>query len=131
MICPKGGKCSLEVDSCDNFILENINGFHAHVYYDTHTKHQALLLREKIEKNFAEKIQLGRWRDQPVGPHPTSSYQIAFSLNYFGLIVPWLMMNRQGLTILVHPDTGNDLIDHCDYALWLGNQLNLNLDSLK
>ncbi|MDJ0599208.1 MAG: DOPA 4,5-dioxygenase family protein [Crocosphaera sp.] len=130
MVDPKLGKHSLKVDSSDNFILENINGFHAHVYYDTDSKHQALGLREEIEKKFAQKIQLGRCHDKPVGPHPTNSYQIAFSPDYFGLIVPWLMMNRQGLTILVHPKTENDLIDHRDFSMWLGKTLDLNLDVL-
>ena len=41
--------------------------------------------------------------------------------------LPWLMLNRDGLTILVHPETGDDLADHTDHAAWLGGILRLRL----
>ena len=37
------------------------------------------------------------------------------------------MLNRDGLTVFVHPGTGDDLADHRDHALWLGEKLELNL----
>ncbi|MFQ5938851.1 MAG: DOPA 4,5-dioxygenase family protein [Alphaproteobacteria bacterium] len=37
------------------------------------------------------------------------------------------MLNRDGLTVFVHPETGDDLADHLDHALWLGEKLELNL----
>ncbi len=43
----------------------------------------------------------------------------------------WLALNRKGLTILIHPLTGDDLIDHTDYASWMGEQQVLNLDFLR
>jgi aromatic ring-cleaving dioxygenase len=53
-----------------------ITGYHAHVYYDSRTRPLAEQLREAIAGRFA--VQLGRWHDQPIGPHPSGSYQIAF-----------------------------------------------------
>jgi DOPA 4,5-dioxygenase len=55
-------------------------------------------------------------------------YQVVFATLDFGKIVPWLMLNRQGLDILVHPETGDDLQDHRDNALWLGEKLKLRLE---
>lgn len=108
-----------------------IKGYHAHVYYDNQTKEQAQHLREALDEKFGESIQLGRWHDRPIGPHPEWSYQVAFATEKLSEIVPWLMLNRNGLNLLVHPLTGDDLRDHRDYAMWLGKSLNLNLDALK
>jgi aromatic ring-cleaving dioxygenase len=103
-----------------------IKGYHAHIYYSPTSKDTAAELREQIEQTF--EVQMGRWHDNPVGPHPTSMYQVAFEVAEFSKIVPWLMINRQELDVLVHPETGNDLEDHRDNALWLGEKRVLNLE---
>ena len=41
-----------------------------------------------------------------------------------------LMLNRRGLTVLVHPDTGHPVPDHADFPLWLGKKLSLDIDKL-
>jgi len=41
------------------------------------------------------------------------------------------MLNRDGLTILVHPETGDDVPDHRDHALWLGAKLDLDISFLE
>jgi len=76
-------------------------------------------------------VQLGRWHDQLVGPHTRSMYQVAFAINQFDRLVPWLLLNRQGLAVLVHPNTGNAIADHTDHALWLGEKLAVNLEPLR
>ena len=106
-----------------------ISCYHAHIYYDDASRDIAAHLRETIERNF--KVEMGRWRDQPVGPHPQSMYQVKFSPDEFAKIVPWLMLNRTGLNILVHPETTDAYTDHATNALWLGEKLKLNLDILR
>ena len=101
-----------------------ITGYHAHIYFDVDTKPQAVAIREPIKERFV--VVLGRWHDGPVGPHPCASYQIAFSCDAFGELMPWLMLNQAGLDILVHPLTGDELRDHTEYALWLGCSRKLN-----
>ncbi len=103
--------------------------FHAHVYYDADTKPLAAELRAEIEDRFD--IVMGHWRDKPVGPHPFWSYQVAFKPELFGEIIPWLALNRRDLQVLVHPDTGDDLIDHSAYAMWLGESAELNLERFR
>jgi aromatic ring-cleaving dioxygenase len=34
----------------------------------------------------------------------------------------WLMLNRDGLSILLHPGTGDAYADHIDHAVWLGSR---------
>ena len=106
-----------------------ITGYHAHVYYDAASKETAARLREAIEQRFA--VRLGRWHDQPIGPHPHGSYQIAFEPALFGELVPWLALNRDGLVVLVHPETGDDLADHGERAIWLGKSQELDLEKLR
>ncbi len=106
-----------------------IQSYHAHVYYDADSKETAVRLRANVEAQFDE-ITMGRWHDRPVGPHPCWSYQIAFEPALFGALVPWLVLNRAGLDVLVHPNTGQDLPDHAERAMWLGESHELDLSVL-
>lgn len=106
-----------------------IEGYHAHVYYDAATRPRAETLRSALGERFT--VQLGRWHDVPVGPHPSAMYQVAFAVAEFPRLVPWLMLNREGLSILVHPLTGDDYEDHARFALWLGAPLPLKLEMLR
>jgi aromatic ring-cleaving dioxygenase len=106
-----------------------IKGFHAHVYFDPATRDTAARVREGVGARFD--VQLGRWHDQPVGPHPKAMYQVKFLPGQFGEVVPWFMLNREGLDVLVHPETGDDVGDHSDRSLWLGEKLELNLEFLR
>ena len=110
---------------------EAIRHYHAHVYYDpATTREQAALLRERVATAFPEAI-LGRWHDVPVGPHPQAMFQIAFAPALLASLLPWLMLNRDGLTILLHPETGDAYADHGEHAIWFGALLPLRLDVLR
>ena len=107
-----------------------IASYHAHIYFDPGTSRgTAERLREEIALRFSAR--LGRWHDVPVGPHPGAMFQVAFLPAVFPTFVPWLMLNRAGLTVLVHPNTGAPRDDHLMHALWLGSVLPLNGDVLK
>lgn len=106
-----------------------ITGYHAHVYYDPGTKKTAARLRRRIGARFD--TVLGSWHDEAVGPHPISMYQVAFETELFAELVPWLALNREDLTILVHPETDDDLLDHSDFAMWLGDSIPLRLDRFR
>jgi DOPA 4,5-dioxygenase len=58
-------------------------------------------------------------------------YQVAFLPSEFGKVVPWLMLHREDLNILVHPETGDDVADHTLHSLWLGEKLELNVEVLR
>ena len=108
-----------------------INGYHAHIYYDpAKTRDVAARVREGIGDAFPHAT-LGSWHDEAVGPHTVAMYQVAFTAEDFAALVPWLMLNRAGLDVLVHPLAGNAYDDHTVYAMWLGDKLPLRLDVLK
>jgi DOPA 4,5-dioxygenase len=104
--------------------LAAIASFHAHVYFDGDAQREtALALRAQIAERFA--VALGRVHDRRVGPHARPMYQVAFDVASFGKFVPWLMLNRQGLTVLVHPNTRDPRRDHLVHALWMGEVLDI------
>jgi len=105
-----------------------IRGFHAHVYYDPESRDRAARLREGLGQF---DVRLGSWHDEPVGPHPKAMYQVVFSPDQFGAVVPWLMLHREGLDVLVHPETGNSVEDHLNRCLWLGEKLRLRVGTLR
>jgi DOPA 4,5-dioxygenase len=108
-----------------------VNGYHAHIYYDpAKTRDVAARVREGIGDAFPHAT-LGSWHDEAVGPHTVAMYQVAFTAEDFAALVPWLMLNRAGLDVLVHPLAGNAYDDHTVFAMWLGDKLPLRLDVLK
>ncbi len=107
-----------------------IHSWHAHVYFDAASRDLAWALRTVIDAALAGRVELGRFHEKPVGPHPMWSYQLAFAAAEFQHVVGWLALNHGALDVFVHPNTGDELRDHRDCALWLGRSYALNLAAL-
>lgn len=107
-----------------------IDSWHAHVYFDASSREAAWALRQIIAVELDGQIQMGRFHERPVGPHPMWSYQLAFPASAFSTVVSWLALNHGPLDVLVHPNTGDALSDHRDRALWVGQSHALNLAAL-
>ena len=106
-----------------------IKGYHAHIYYDPKRTRAAA---EKVRAGLTQfNVKLGSWHDEPVGPHLDAMYQALFANDEFAKVVPWLMLNREGLSVLVHPSTGDGYGDHMERSLWLGERLKLNEEVLR
>jgi aromatic ring-cleaving dioxygenase len=108
--------------------MDELKGYHAHVYFDAVTKPAAERLRDTIVGKFA--VTPGAFSDEPRGPHPTSQFNVIFEAPEFQNLVPWLMLNREGLDVLVHPLSGSNYDDHTRYAIWLGAPVPLKLERL-
>jgi aromatic ring-cleaving dioxygenase len=89
--------------------------------YHAHSRPRAAQLRAWIAEKFT--VRMGRWHDVPVGPHPCAMYQVAFAPDQFPTLVPFIMMNRMGLTVLLHPEAGRPRDDHTLHATWMGEVL--------
>ena len=108
--------------------MSAITAYHAHVYYDAATRERAHELCQAAGKAF--RLRVGRMHDNPVGPHPRGSCQLEFAADQLGTVLPWLILNRNGLTVFAHAETGNALRDHTEHVIWLGPSESLKLSAL-
>lgn len=105
----------------------SIASWHAHVYFDEATRDAARAFRDSIVGRFGGRIEMGRFHERPVGPHPMWSYQVAFAPAQLAEILAWLALNHGALDLFVHPNTGDQLRDHRDSAIWIGRSHVLDL----
>jgi aromatic ring-cleaving dioxygenase len=124
---PPRGDAAVTANAAVPASTDQILGWHAHIYYDPASRPRA---EAGLAAAFPE-ARLGRWHDQPVGPHTQAMYQVAFPPALLPALLPWLLLNRRDLAVLLHPETGRDLADHTQHAAWLGEMLPLRLDVLQ
>lgn len=107
-----------------------IQSWHAHVYFDAASRDVAWALRERITERLGTKIEIGRFHERPVGPHPQWSYQLAIAPDQFAEVLSWLVLNHGELDVFAHPNTGDALADHRDRAVWIGRSYTLDLKAV-
>ena len=107
-----------------------IHSWHAHLYFDAGSRAAAWALRETARSELAAWVQVGRFHEQALGPHPIGSSQLAFAAEHLSPVLGWLVLNHGGVDVFLHPNTGDALRDHRDSALWLGRSHILNLAAL-
>ena len=108
----------------------SITSWHAHVYFHAASRDAAWAFRDVVTDRFGERVELGRFHERPVGPHPRWSYQLAFAPAQFAEVVPWLALNHADLDVFLHPNTGDQLRDHRDSAVWIGHSWPLDLKAV-
>ena len=102
-----------------------IRDFHAHIYFDPDEIEAAKALGRAAREKFG--VAEGHYHLRPVGPHPRGSCQLTVPAEQLGDFAQWLALNRSGLTIFAHANTGDDLADHTDHVIWFGPSEALNL----
>ena len=66
----------------------------------------------RIRHEFPE-LRIYRVWDRPVGPHPIAMFEVnIFTPAQFGAFIAWLVINRGPLSVLVHPNTGEDEVSN-------------------
>ncbi|KAJ9151364.1 DOPA 4,5-dioxygenase [Pleurostoma richardsiae] len=112
-------------------------GFDIHIYYFQNNEQQtkyARELHERIRREFPE-LRIYRFWDRPVGPHPVSMFEVnLFTPAQFGAFIPWLTIWRGPLSVLIHPNTEEEGVDHwtgeyrnhTQRATWMGDKLPLD-----
>jgi aromatic ring-cleaving dioxygenase len=102
-----------------------IRDFHAHIYFDPDEVERAKVLGSAAREKFG--VAEGHYHLGPVGPHPRGNCELTVPSVQFGDVAQWLVLNRGGLTIFAHANTGDDLADHTQHVIWFGESEPLNL----
>lgn len=91
--------------------------YHAHIYYPQ----EKISLAQEIFKRCPYAPL--KFYDKKVGPHARPMIEIQFDDLSKGEIVQWIEKECQGLSALVHQDTGDDYRDHTEGFFWIGETL--------
>ena len=77
-----------------------MTSFHAHVFFDPANPEHARSLSAKLPD--ATGATATGWLDRPGGPLPQAQFQVELTSAELGTVVEWLMLNRDGLPVLLH-----------------------------
>lgn len=104
-----------------------------HVYYYDRipsSKSESDNLRAKLLEDFPDDTADGSIivkilpDDRVIGPHITQFWEADVARpEVFVRLLSWFQLHHGGLSVLIHPQTGADLLDHTNRALWLGDRL--------
>jgi DOPA 4,5-dioxygenase len=119
--------------------VSEIKEFHFHVYWflhDQHTKDQAESLRSEIIRLTNQKyfvaIPLDTVNYEPRGPHPIGSYEVWVPQEHFAKVYSWFLLHRpSNISVLLHPLTKHEMLDHTERAVFLGSSIPLKLNALQ
>ncbi len=101
--------------------------FHSHIYYSADSRPKAEKFYQKLREHFSGTLRMSAMHDLLMGPHPFWMFEADFKSENFMTVIQFLSEHRNGLSILIHPLSGNAVLDHTDYAMFLGQKENLNL----
>lgn len=101
-----------------------ITEYHIHIYYDNDAS-DAKTLADNLITLFPKTI-TGPYSIGIVGPHTKRNIEVNVAADAIGDVLPWLQLNNPGLSILIHPRTGDEVKDHLERSLWLGTPVNFN-----
>jgi aromatic ring-cleaving dioxygenase len=109
-----------------------LTGYHVHIYFDPNTYSNAVarVLESEMLSLFPQHINAS----SPVGivgPHTKDNIVVEINKDTVTDIVPWLQFNNRGLSILIHPESGDTLRDHENAGLWLNTPVAFNEDFLQ
>ena len=105
-----------------------VRAYHAHIYFNNDETARAESVRTKLQTELPGEVKVHRLVDRAIGPHPRPMFEVDFSPKNLGRMRDWFEKNNNGLSVMIHPLTGDHVKDHRDLSLWVGEKLNLNLD---
>lgn len=107
-----------------------IDWFHSHIYFKPEEYEKAARVRENIRRGIGQNARVYELVDHPIGPHPLPMFEVDFPSSNLGKVVEVLLTYREGLSILVHPLSGDHIADHTEYPMWIGKPLELNIERM-
>lgn len=106
--------------------IPGVNPVDIHVYFTADTAAQAAAVKARLRARF-DWLKEGRWNGHAsrISPHPQPMFELLFgdpqNVAKVHEVAEWLDKNRDGLSVLIHPNTTDGNVqDHTTHALWLG-----------
>jgi DOPA 4,5-dioxygenase len=107
---------------------DTIQGYHIHIYHeDFPESFTADNIVTQLTTLFPHYIE-GVYNVGKVGPHVAENRELDIKKEGFAEILQWLQVNNGRLSILVHPETGDDIHDHLQSSIWINKEKGYNDD---
>lgn len=118
---------------------EEIGAYHFHTYYfqdNAGAKANAVQFRNRVIEQVSNGLGLtdcavNKLNIVPIGPHPIGSFETCCNKSSLASAVSWFMLNRNpSNSVLLHPLTKSEVVDHTTRAFWLGQKMPLDTSKL-
>jgi aromatic ring-cleaving dioxygenase len=106
-----------------------ILGWHCHIYFTPERRDHAVWMNDAIQDRFP--IWDYRWLDKSNVLHPLPMFRFQFRPEDMSGFLEFVTLNRRDLSVLIHAITGNDIVDHSDNVMWMGEPLKLDFAKLE
>lgn len=103
--------------------------FQGHIYFTEKNYDRALAFQVEFKRSHPQ-LSISELIHLPTGPHPYGMFQVSFNSEIFLELISFMQKNRNGLSVLVHPVSGNQLMDYTEHAMFLGKKVELNIAGL-
>lgn len=103
--------------------------YHAHIYYPLIHEQKAQQLSDLIREQRQDVLRVFPLVNRLVGPHKMPMFELHME-SVSDEFVSWLDAYRGDFSVLIHPVSEEELIDHTVRAIWLGRELGIFEDKL-
>ena len=103
----------------EKVVKKRLKGYHVHIYRQAHSGN------DKADELAQALVSIIGLKDKAifkvgaVGPHTRANVEVDIPPEKFGEAVRFLQLTNFGHSILIHPDTGNDPVDHITGSMWI------------
>lgn len=109
--------------------------YHFHIYYDLSCRNQAKIIQDYfLSRQPNHDVSVGQMWDKLIGPHSKPQFALEYlqrdTNDCFKKIYDYLLLNRNDLSVLIHPLINDEVKAHTTMAVWMGNKLDLDLGKL-
>lgn len=128
-------------DSLKSTIAAEVKEYHFHLYFfqnNAKSRESAVAIRDKltelIDQGYVTIVPQevpGGVHAGPIGPHVIGSFEVWCPIESFARTFSWFTLNRSKHSVLVHPLTKEQLLDHSTRAVWMGQPLPLDIEIFK
>ena len=104
--------------------------YHAHVYFPLREQDKAQALNEIIRQERQDVLRGSPLVGRLVGPHKMPMFEIHLE-SLSEEFLAWLDTIRGDFSVLIHPVSEEELLDHTERAIWLGREIGVFEEKLE